>query len=135
MPKVTVSVPEDVFAAMQAARTRSGPNWSAIATAAFQQALQQLKEARSTMGPAAVRLPFPTTGDFEVFEVRRGRERYEVKVSGTVCAPNYYFHRKLARIVSAFAEEVLSEHPDLEDGSTLPRMLTSTAAERIAAEL
>jgi hypothetical protein len=134
MAKITISVPDEVVAQMQAARTPTGPNWSQVATEAFQLVLQKLKEAKSTMGPA-VPLPFPTTGDYSVFEVRQGKRRFQVKVSGTVCAPNYVHARKLPRIVSAFAQQVLDENPNLDDGSILPKTLLSATADAIAKTL
>jgi hypothetical protein len=134
MAKVTLFVPDEVFEQMQAARTKTGPNWSQVATEAFRRTLHELKEARSTMAPA-VRLPYPTTGDYEVFEVRRGRSRFQVKVSGTVCAPNYVHARKLPRIVAAFAEEIIDADPSIGDGGTLPKVLTSSTADAIAARL
>lgn len=132
MPRVTVFVPEDVFAEMQAVRTRTGPNWSQVATTAFQKTIQELKRARSaTM--SAVELPYPTAGDWVVFEVRQGGKRYQVKVSGTARACRY--RHPLPRIVEAVARDYLEEHPQLEDGSILPVMVSSTLAEQFDAKM
>lgn len=142
MPRINVFVPEALFERMQAARARagdrrSGPNWSEIACAAFEATLQQIKEVRPTMS-AAVRLPYPTAGDYSLFEVRRGRHLFKVKVSGSVCdAPNYVHRRKIPRIVAAFASEFFDENPDanVSDGDVLPVTLTAGAADAIAARL
>jgi hypothetical protein len=135
MAKITIFVPDEVLAQMQAARTKTGPNWSRVATEAFEKTLQELKEARASMA-AAVQLPYPTTGDFKVFEARRGRARYFVKVTGTVCDGMYRTRKPLlARIVSVFVDEFLEANPHTEDGATIEKMLTSTEAEAIEERL
>lgn len=134
MGKMTIFVPDEVLAEMQAVRNKSGPNWSQIATTAFRETLQQISKARANMA-SAVLLPFPTTGDYSLFEVRHGRKRFRVKVVGTLCTPNYYLYDRLPLIVGAFAAEILEERPDISDGSVLDKMLTTTDAKALDARL
>jgi hypothetical protein len=139
MQRINITVPDELFARMKEARARGsriGPNWSEIACRAFEAVVQELQNVRPTMS-AAVRLPYPTTGDYTLFEVRRGRGQLKVKVSGTVCAPRYVHRTKLPRIVAVFAADFIANNPDvvLKDGGVLPVMLGSADADEIAARL
>lgn len=139
MQRINITVPDELFDRMKAARARGsrvGPNWSEIACRAFADVLQQLQKARPTMS-TAVELPYPTTGDYTLFEVRLDGKRIKVKVSGTVCAPRYVHRSKLPRIVPIFAADYIAAHPELSlrDGDVLPELLGSGDADAIAKQL
>lgn len=128
MPRMTIFVPDEVFARMQSARTKTGPNWSQVATEAFERTLQQLHEARSKV-TTAVHLPYPTTGDYDVWEVKHRNGPFQVKVTRSAAACKW--PKPLPRIVSAFAREIIEDNPGLAPGSILPKMLTTTAVEDV----
>jgi hypothetical protein len=130
MAKVTVSIPDDLHARMRAIHGVP-PNWSNIAAASFEAVLRDIKRSReqSESPQVAIRLPFPTQGDYSIYEARVGKHTFQVKVSHTAEALRY--RTPLERIVAVFARRALGRHPGLGDGEALPDLLVSSTAQEI----
>ncbi|MCA8976781.1 MAG: hypothetical protein KDC98_18810 [Planctomycetes bacterium] len=132
MARVTVYVPDELFDRMKAVRTTAGPNWSQIASDAFERALKRLQKARSRLTTAA-HLPYPTQGDYDVWEVKHSRGRFQVKVSDTVMSSRW--RKPLSRVVARFAQEFLDANPEIEPGDVLPKVVTSPVVEDVISRM
>lgn len=131
--RISIYISEDLKARMDA--IGDSVSWSKIATQAFEDALRDSKEIRQrrVKTTMAIELPFPTSGDYKIFEAHVGGLPYQVKVSGSARAQQY--RSPLGRIVARFAEQVLQRHPKAKSNEPLPETLFSDVADRIDKDL
>lgn len=126
---MTIYVPDELFDRMQKIRARTGPNWSRVASDAFEQVLLEVHKAKAPTMTTAIRLPYPTTGDYDLFDVKHARGRFKIKVSRSAIQSRW--PQPLERVVARYAADAIENNPGLEPGDVLPRTVTTTVVEDV----